>query len=278
MLECQKCNTIFTSQKRYDNHVSNILNPCDNRCFGCNYKGRNRRDLTRHKEKCEQYQNKEKVMSIINNTNNTNNVTTAGSHNTNNTNNNTNNIVNNQNLIMLTPYALTHMYINKEEVVKPAQNVVLGLIRKQRFKEAYEKLFQQIHGNPNFPQYHNVFIQDREKEEVCVFEGKRFTYELWDTKIPGLFEYFKYEMKWLIRTADIDVKEKDQLLWDIQANWMRLNTHNNENMERILFNNKDIVEDTIKTKYVVPDLATIGRFTKAPPEQIVNNSHRIKLP
>ena len=68
-------------------------------------------------------------------------------------------------------------------------------------------------------------------------------------------------MKWMVKTCEhLTEEEKDQLQWDIQANWMIVNDKEDENMKRILHNNKNIVMDTMNNNIVNPNVEMISRL------------------
>lgn len=54
---CDKCDKIFSSKKRYDTHITNVLNPCDFICMGCGFKANSSGSFYRHKHKCTKLSN-----------------------------------------------------------------------------------------------------------------------------------------------------------------------------------------------------------------------------
>ena len=65
-----------------------------------------------------------------------------------------------------------------------------------------------------------------------------------------MYGLLKKEMRWTVDTTDgINAREKDQLMWNIEANAM-YNFKSDELIEQIFHNNKIIVEETFK-KYKV---------------------------
>jgi len=261
MSTCEKCEKTFIHTKKYLSHVNNLLNPCDLVCIGCSYQANSKSSWTRHKRSCKQYQNKEQVMNITNN-----NVTTAGSHNTNNTNNTLNNNINNNNqIVLLSPYGLEHRMMEKEveyreQVLGSTRDKILDIVKQQNFTLAYQTLFKHIHGNMDYPEHHNIYIEDRDKDEVCLFTGKQFAYESANQETPGLYRFLMVELKWVVGTADITFKEKDQLLHDIQCHWRLINEETDEDIRRMLFNNKQIVEHTINQNVVRPNTDLIEDY------------------
>lgn len=251
IVTCKKCGKSM-SEGRYKNHIANVLNPCDNICFGCGTKFNNRQSFYNHKKKCKSY--KEKSVNVTN--------VTAGSHNTanniNTTNNNNNSQNFNNNVVLLSPYGLEHRMMEKEveyreQVLGSARDRILNIVRENDFPLAYKMLFNHIHGNVDRPENHNIFIKDREKDEVCLFTGKQFAYERADQETPGLYRFLMVELKWMVGSADITFKEKDQLLHDIKCHWRLVNEEKDEDIRRMLFNNKPIVENTVNNHLVKPN-------------------------
>lgn len=64
-IRCYKCDQVFTSEKRYKNHINNVLNPCNNICIGCGLTMSSRRALGRHKKTCNPYKEKRNTAPII---------------------------------------------------------------------------------------------------------------------------------------------------------------------------------------------------------------------
>lgn len=252
-ITCKKCGKTM-SEGRYKNHISNVLNPCDFKCVGCGTKCNNRQSFYNHKKKCESYH--KKSVNIINN-----NVTTAGSNNT----HNTLNVNNHNQIVLLSPYGLEHRMMEKEveyreQVLGSTREKILDIVKQKKFALAYQTLFKHIHGNLDKPEHHNIFIEDREKDEVCLFTGKQFSYQRADEETPGLYRFLMVELKWVVGTADITFKEKDQLLHDIQCHWRLVNEKTDEDIRRLLFNNKQIVEHTINQNVVRPDTDLIEDY------------------
>ena len=162
---CVKCAKVFKSEKALKKHLDNVLNPCDFVCRGCNYKAGSKGGFYRHKKECKKHQ---EMIKVINNvTTNNNNINAPQ-----NTVNNMNNI--NQNVVLLQPFEVERQYMHKTEVISPVRGIVIELLRQQRFAEAYEAIFNQIHGNEKYPEYHNIYLPDINRDEVAVFKGRNF--------------------------------------------------------------------------------------------------------
>jgi hypothetical protein len=255
---CKKCNKQFAQEGRYKNHIDNVESPCDYVCPGCKKACGSRRSWQRHKKMCKLYDvvlkdAKSNVVNAVNNSNNTNN------NNTNN--NNTQNNVDNQQVVMMQPFDVDHYYMKKAERVKPCGGIVLEMLRHQRFGDVYEVIFKQVHGNEKVPEQHNIFIEDPESGNVVVFKGKNFKYERSEKTIPRLFDRLKYEAQWAVKTdPTLDEEERQQLLWDIQANWMVTDRCNDPNIRRILRNNKAVVLNTLSKYIVKPDKKMVEKW------------------
>lgn len=264
--KCDKCDSTFKSEKRYKNHISNELNPCDLVCIGCYKQLGSKPSWTRHKKECKLYKLIESEIKKRNSDEYkiTNNVT-AGSHNisTNNQiNTHNNHLHNHNNMIMLTPFKVEHEYHMKDmnrlhEFIGPARDVVLKLIKAERCKEAYEELFKHIHGNLLKPQQHNVYMENFKENDIYTFGTNRFSERDPECVVESLNEIFNIEIKWLIRSANIESKEKQTLLGNAYDYYCSLDLKKDEHMRRLIYNNKDLVKKTIKKNFVVPNIDMI---------------------
>lgn len=264
--KCHKCHFGFTSKKRLKNHLNKPIPCVDFKCEYCEKELWSKTNYYRHRAKCKQKNNAQPHINnnVNENIGNTNNATQI------------NDIKNN--IVMMHPLGLMHHYMNKTEVISPVKGIVLELLRQQKYEMAYQKLFEQIHGNPALPEHHNVYVPRTGKNEICIFNGRYFKTELLDIMMPDMFRTLKGEMKWIVRTSDLDEKEKDQLLWDVQANWMNVNEYNDENMERIMYNNKPVVQKTVRNNEVYTNLEYIAKLNDCKPEEVVFKNERITLP
>lgn len=276
---CHKCDKTFQSETTLKNHLSKTI-PCDFssfECEGCGKRIGSESTYRRHLKTCDWM--KSKVNNVIANNNNISN-----SHNTN-TNTNNNTLINDvkNNIVMLHPMGLTHQYMWKDdrlgEVISPIRGTVMDLIRQKKFELAYLTMFKQIHGNPEIPEHHNIYVKEKGKNEACVFNGKGFKTEDLSEMSDQMYRILKGEMRWTVNTSDAEDKEKDQLMWDIHAHWMNINSKTDDLMERIFFNNKLIVEDTFRKYKVYTNLDYIARVNKCNVEDIKwDNSTPLTLP
>lgn len=262
---CRKCDKIFVKKGRYDIHIQNTINPCDHKCYGCGFIAPNRSAFRRHKTKCEKHKEHEKIV---------NNVNAVNSHNT----QNTQNIDNSVKLtINMNPFGLTHEYLDLVETLNPVRGIIVGLVREENYKKAYQVLFEQIHGNEKYPENHNIYMPHRNRTDVLMFKGRRFKFERVEDEMPGLYRYLKKEMDWIVKTTILDPTEKSQLRWNIQANWMIINEYKDDDMKRILRNNKEVVHNTMKKYIVKPNSdAIIDCLGFTPPD--LNKNYIVKLP
>ena len=280
IFKCEKCEKEFKYEKKYINHKNKEI-PCDFVCRKCG-KEFSRRSYFRHIKTCNKNpDNKRQITNndITNNNNNNNNIVSPITNS-----NNTNTVQNNNNVVMLTPFGLEHNYTmrktgNLEQIIGPARDLILDLLKKKKYQKAYQVLFEQIHGNSLLPQYHNIYMPRLDSDDICVFKGKRFKFDIIEILMPDMYRYLKVEMRWLVHTAlGLDPKEKDQLLWDIQANWMTINEKKDENMKRILRNNKQVVENTLNSKKVWPDVDAIAEYMECEPDQVVTDGVPLRIP
>jgi len=274
-LKCAKCEQFFKRKDHYEKHINNILMPCTLSCIGCHVKYDTKRKFSTHIKSCVKYN--AILKAIHDNQADNNQALTNINSNTydnvaNTTNNNTNH--NNQlvdiknNVVMLHPLGLTHHYMNREEVISPVKGMLVEMVRQKQFKLAYEKLFQQIHGNPEIPEHHNIYAKEEDSDKVCIFNGKYFQMQMSKIIVPDMYHILKEEMKWAVNNTDLDPKEKDQLMWDIQRDWMDTEVETDKTMERVFYNNKPVVETTFKKNKVYSNLEYIAKANKVQPEQV----------
>lgn len=261
---CNKCNTVFNSEKRYIRHLNNTV-PCDYKCNYCN-KTYSKASYFRHIKTC-----KKNTPQTINNVNTVDNSNTL------------NNVNNHTNMVFLAPYGLEHRMMEKEQkyreqVLGSTRDKILDVVRQQNFTLAYQMLFDHIHGNEERPEHHNIFIQDRDRDEVCMFTGKKFTYQRADEEVPGLYRFLMCELKWMVGTAKIDFKEKDQLLHDIKCHWRLVNEEKDQDIRRMLYNNKPIVEETMNNNIVKPNTDMLEDYYNFERGTLKSYNKEIKLP
>jgi len=286
--KCEKCNKSFKVEKKYQVHVSNKLNPCDYVCVGCNYQVGSRASWDRHKKECEKYKivsdEITKRESAEYNTYTVN--STDGSYNTtNNTNNQINNNLhnhNNNNLIMLNPFGYDHIYMDKdkktrlENCIGSIRGTVIGLVKDGKYEDAYEKMFQQIHGNTLKPEFHNIYMDDNETDKVYFFNEARFNCKDVPEVVPGLTTAIHLEINWLINSSiELDPNEKDKLTESVDDYFDSLDCLQDPRIRRLLFNNRDLVKHTIKNNHVILN-NEIVRFKNG--GKNVGVTHRITLP
>ena len=292
---CETCGKTFKHYKRYQTHIKTV--ECDLICEVCNYEAKSRSTLYRHKKRC-----KEEQAGQVTNNNNINNIDSSANANVGTVNNN--NVNNNNNVVLLQPFDVDHYYMKKTDMLGPAQKTVVDFLLNEQYYEAYECLFEHIHGNLKYPEHHNIYLPHLDKNQIAVFKGKNFKYVAADKQLPRLFSRLRFEMGWLVKDYDeLDEKQTDQLLWDIHAHWMNVNEQNDPFMKQVLRNNKNVVMDTIENKIVRPDKAMITKvleLTKdeyhiperkegVPPKKLLNKwidpgledldeNHIVKLP
>lgn len=240
---CSACGTKYTTEKRYTNHLN--TGHCAFLCSKCGKQSKSRQGLYQHKKAC-------KEKNTVNKTNN-NNIVTSNSHNP--TNNMLNNQNNNQNIVMLQPFDVDHYNMKKEDAIGSKRNLIVRLLEEEKYHIAYEELFKHIHGNKELPQHHNIYMDG---ENLAIFRGYDFENEAPEKSLHRILSRLRFEMGWLVKSCDrLNEKEKEQLLWDIQANWMVINEKKDPNMKRILRNNKKVVMRTMKNNIVKSDTQMI---------------------
>lgn len=280
---CIKCNTVFKTYKLLEAHQNRKV-PCDfvcKKCYkqlGCrksyynHFASEHNNDINNNDSQEASIQNN--IASVDNNNaNNANKSNNTNSHNKTQINDIKNNVV------MLHPLGLTHQYMDREKVVTPVKGMLLKMVREGKFNEAYKILFDQIHGNPELPEHHNIYVHEQGTEQACVFNGKYFIVESLVQITDDMYRVLKAFMKWSVNTSDIDDEEKDQLMWNIQRDWMRTDVKNDKTMERIFFNNKPVVHETFNKYKVFSNLEYIAKLNKCQVEQIKwDNTRPLQLP
>lgn len=254
---CIICKRGFDREWKLRRHLVKKL-PCDLRCKMCGYISNNERSFYNHRKKCQEEHEQKSSSQLTNNTNNidgsttNNNVDCSSNKSFNN---------NNQNIVMLQPFDVDHYYMKKGGSIGQKRDHVVGLLKDERYADAYEVLFKQIHGNHETPQHHNIYLANIEDPHLAIFRGLDFVLEKTEISLPRLLSRLKFEMGWLVKTCDyLNDKEKDQLLWDIQANWMCINETNDPNIRRLLRNNKNVVMKTMKNNIVKSDVEMIKKW------------------
>ena len=142
------------------------------------------------------------------------------------------------------------------KVMFPVRDVVLNLLRQHKIDEAYEVMFNQFHGNPQLPQYHNIYLPDMNRDEVAIFKGTNFILDAMENRTPKLFEFLRHEMRRIVLSYpdvnDLTRDEKDELNNRIIAHWNCINEKKDLHMKRTLFNNKSTVFETFEKNRVHP--------------------------
>jgi len=246
---CKKCGKDFKSNRRYLNHIQKDI-PCNYKCKRCD-KEFSKKGYFMHRKTCI---GEDTITTTTNNVNNSTN---------NNALTNVNN--NNANMVFLNPYGLEHKMMFKEqkyreELLGGARDKIIGIVRAQNFLLAYQTLFNHIHGNLERPEHHNIYMNDRDKDEVTLFTGKQFAVNAAEEETPALYNFLMIELKWVVGSADIPFSEKDQLLHDIQCHWRLVNEYKDKDIRMMLFNNKPIVENTVNNNHVKPNTALLEDY------------------
>lgn len=268
---CENCDKIFEKLGYLKQHKSK--NVCSLVCDLCNYSCKSKPSYYRHRKICKQkQQEQENSDAMVENNTMVDNKNVNVNNGDNNTQNN-----NNNNVVLMNPFRLDHEYMNRPKMLNPVRGELLQMLRAENYPKAYQILFEQIHGNEKHPEYHNIFLPHRDKDEICVFKGKRFKMENVDDEVPDLYRFLRIEMDWVVKTTDLDPKEKEQLRWDIHANWMATDEKKDQNMRRILRNNKAVVLKTMNDYVVKPNNELVIDFLGIDPSE-VNNDYLVTLP
>ena len=264
--KCPKCKETFSNEYNYTVHLNKTV-PCDYRCKNCG-KQYSRAGYYKHRKKCtpqEENINPQliNIDSSINSTTNSNNVIQ----------NTTNNL---NNMVMMVPFGLEHRTTlnnqnQRETVMGGIKGLILDLVRKGKIDEAYEILFKQIHGNSSLPQYHNIYMEPYDNNNICIFGGEKFVLadgEKYGTKLYG---FLRMEMDWAIGMVCNDIDEIGKLKCDLDYHWRHTVMPTDITMQRMLRNNKSVVNNTIENNEVWPDLIAMSKYTSHPIDIIPKN-------
>jgi len=114
---------------------------------------------------------------------------TLSNNNSNNTINNTinNNTINNGTVINA---AITLVAYGKEDMSKINQADILKVLQNG-FKSTV-RLTEVIHFNPNFPEYHNIYIPNMKDKYAMMYDGKKWTLMTKDELIEQIYDDKKY--------------------------------------------------------------------------------------
>jgi hypothetical protein len=272
---CGTCKKVFIMKGRYDYHIKTVK--CDWVCEGCDKQAESKTAFYRHRKVCEDYKNYKNAKSIVHNdnTNNINNIDSSAKVGT----MNNNNVNNNNNVVLLQPFDVDHYYMKKSDMLGPSQKTVVNFLLQEKYFEAYNFLFQHIHGNEKYPEHHNIYLPHLDKNDLVVFKGKDFKIEKVEKQMPRLFGRLRYEMSWIVKgSKDLTPKQRDQLLWDIKAHWSNVNETNDPHMKLALRNNKNVVLDTMKNNIVKPDKEMIQKFLDLKQDKYQKSKNRIYYP
>ena len=165
-----------------------------------------------------------------------------------------------------------------KDMIEPVKGNIVTLVKERKYELAYMTLFKQIHGNPDIPENHNVYVKDIGSGKARIFNTVSFK-DADISKISyDMHKTLREVMRWTVSSSDEEEKTKDQMMWDIYADWMNTSMEKNNMMERIFYNNKQIVEDTINNCKVYTNLEYIARRHNCSIQDIeFDNSIPIKL-
>lgn len=283
--KCETCHKEYKHKNRYRNHIANKCGSY--KCEQCGKNFNARSTYYYHRKICDKNVEENTDAKVNNNvvsntdqSNNNNN--TNNNNNNNNTNNNTliNDVKNN--VVMLNPLGLTHAYMFRDgklkDMIEPVKGNIVTLVKERKYELAYMTLFKQIHGNPDIPENHNVYVKDIGSGKARIFNTVSFK-DADISKISyDMHKTLREVMRWTVSSSDEEEKTKDQMMWDIYADWMNTSMEKNNMMERIFYNNKQIVEDTINNCKVYTNLEYIARRHNCSIQDIeFDNSIPIKL-
>jgi len=271
---CSKCNEIFKTKKMYEKHIRRNI-PCNFICEICGKKY-SKAGYYKHSKMCKEQASVNPQLVVSNDSN------VINSSSNNNNNNVQQNNTNLNNMVMMMPFGMEHrMHLNsnegRESVIGDIKGFVVKLVRQRKYEEAYELLFRQIHSNKELPEYHNIYMDQHSDKYVCVFEGKRFELQDRDKIGTDLYGQLKMEMKWSVYTYDMDAREKDDLMAAIQDDWRHIVPSQDITLERMLRNNKPVVEKTLTENDVWPDLNSISKWLGIPVDTVTNDGVKLKM-
>ena len=110
-------------------------------------------------------------------------------------------------------------------------------------------MIEKTHFNPKVPQYHNVYKNNHKNKKLIMFNGEKWVLEDQQGRIDDMvFTYENMLDQWCLNQDDSEVQKMHTKF---------NNTENEQEVEYTLYNNRDIVKETIKRKKEKRKLKTL---------------------
>ena len=251
--QCSHCKRIFSSQRNYENHITkNICLNGYNNCKYCNRKFTAHNSMYRHiKYTCkikkkqdlqkedilerlikleeENKKLKQKINIIekqkINKT--VNNITNNGT------------IINNN--ITLVAYGSEDLSkLDKKEILRVLQNGYDSTLR----------LTETLHFNPNYPEYHNIYITNMKDKYAMIYDGKMWELTIKEELINRIYDdkknYIEENIEDFIESLSISQKRALDRWIDTDEDNKKIKQLK-ERIKLLLYTSREIPLNTQKT-------------------------------
>lgn len=176
--ECEKCQKTFTNKRNLKYHIDKKVCENKNICTHCQKSFTHKKNLVYHQE------NKVCQKNEINTNNSNNNNNNSNSNNSNNSNNI--NIDNSVNPVMIFNFPCEFGKEDLDKILEKIPNLLKDSISKESAGIPY--LIENIHCNPDFPEYNNVYIPNRKQNYALVSNGEQFVFKTKKKTIQELID------------------------------------------------------------------------------------------
>ena len=232
-LRCKHCSKIFSRSDNLKRHISKFcsIKNIQDTLQSIVIKERKETD-----KKIEELQN-----TIIDLKSKINNESINISYN----NNNNNNFINiNNNFVLKFGDNIDQSIISTEKLID---------ILNQGIENTIPRMIKAIHCNSLYPQYHNIYINDKRSKEAIIFDGKQYKTVIADEAIEKLDSNMKVYIANKFRTYENPSINKTQILENTSLeNKFKIledsieQKKSNRLVKYILYNGREIVKNTRK--------------------------------
>ena len=261
--QCPRCHYI-ASEKYYIKRHYNRKNPCEvkyenveivaclkklsklekPRCEYCNKSYSKKSNLTRHQKTCKDKKNKELVIKVeeLKKENEKLKQNTQGNSVTNIDNSHNKTINNINNNVIVIKFDVNNLSTRIPDAEK------LKCFRDKTYQAPpIEDFLKTIHFNPEYPEYHNIFKSDMNREWISMFDGTRIVKQP-ENFVDDIIEKVEKEIEYLIDNNE-EYKEYYRGL-RTHLNMMKKDEEYRESLVKgvklLIHNNKDVPAGTLK--------------------------------
>jgi len=218
--------------------LNNIKKKDNKVCEYCNKKFTRKFDVKRHQIKCSDKKYKERIKKLEEE----NELLKKIQGSNNNITNNIDNSVTNHNNIIVIKFDVGNLSTRIPDAEK------LKCFRDKTYQAPpIEDFLKTIHFNPKYPEYHNIFKSDMNREWISIFDGDKLVKQP-DTFVDDIIEKIEKEIEYLIENNG-DYKEYYQGL-RTHFNMMKKDEEYKESLVKgvklLIHNNKNVPTGTLK--------------------------------